>query len=127
MSFCISDKEKRLDEFLKTHTSEDNESFDDLVKEADLRQRAKVSKIILSSSSGCNRNVIFIDLIQHPWLFKNDCPALPASTELLAIEGRPANVDTWAYKNKNYIMYVPDGMCTFITICMPYLICFFNV
>ena len=48
--------------------------------------------------------------MKYPWLYKDETTlALPPITETLAIREKPANVGTWGYKNKNYIMYVPDG------------------
>jgi protein DGCR14 len=34
---------------------------------------------------------------------------LPSIEEQASNEKRPLMVDTWGYRNKNYIMYVPDG------------------
>lgn len=34
---------------------------------------------------------------------------LPSIEEQASNEKRPLMVDTWKYRNKNYIMYVPDG------------------
>lgn len=36
--------------------------------------------------------------------------ALPSVEEQCALPEKKFNVDTWSYKNKNYIMYVPDGV-----------------
>nr|CAD7439003.1 unnamed protein product [Timema bartmani] len=90
-----SDDEVSLDEYLSTHTSEDNQNFEDLAKEATLRVQAKM-----------------------PWLYQLE--ELPQRERLdglqvLSIEQqadpkpRPHNIDMWGYVNKNYIMYVPDG------------------
>lgn len=35
---------------------------------------------------------------------------VPAIEKQASIEDRPFNLDSWAFKNKNYIMYVPDGV-----------------
>jgi protein DGCR14 len=34
---------------------------------------------------------------------------LPSIEEQASNQKRPLMVDTWGYRNKNYIMYVPDG------------------
>lgn len=36
------EKEQSLDMFLKNHTSEDNQSFEELVVESEIRQKTKV-------------------------------------------------------------------------------------
>jgi protein DGCR14 len=36
--------------------------------------------------------------------------ALPSIEEQGALPEKKLNVDTWGYKNKNYIMYIPDGV-----------------
>nr|CAG4644039.1 EOG090X07SU [Lepidurus arcticus] len=87
--------EESLDLFLAKYTSEDNESFEEIVEEAEKKRRFK-----------------------YAWLYNNEeekkqmndaALALP-SIEEQAIEGkRPAQIDTWKYNTKNYIMYVPDG------------------
>lgn len=93
-----SDKEKEiasrlgLDAYLGSHTSEDNASFDEIMAEAEKRHRLKFA-----------------------WLYENEEKALAIESrkqEFLAIEGtsRPKELDGWKYKNKNYIMYVPDGV-----------------
>ncbi|KAB7505474.1 Protein DGCR14, partial [Armadillidium nasatum] len=105
-----SDKEKQytLDEFMSTYTSEDNESFEQVMEEQDRRWKAK-----------------------HPWLFESEeehnksyAPnlALPSIEEqkqskILALTGkadkekdiRPLNVENWTYKTFNSVMFVPDG------------------
>ncbi|NP_001123264.1 nuclear protein Es2 isoform X1 [Nasonia vitripennis] len=85
-----------LDEFLSTNTSEDNASFEEIVFENEKKHRLK-----------------------YAWLYKTETePNILAiennSDRLLAIENgkknRPFQIDTWSYKNKNYIMYIPDGV-----------------
>ncbi|XP_014213540.1 protein DGCR14 [Copidosoma floridanum] len=82
-----------LDEFLSNNTSEDNASFEDILVESDKKHRLK-----------------------YAWLYKPESePQLAIeNSKLLAIENgsakRPFAIDTWSYKNKNYIMYIPDGV-----------------
>lgn len=36
--------------------------------------------------------------------------ALPSIEKQAALPEKKFNVDSWSYKNRNYIMYVPDGV-----------------
>lgn len=84
-----------LDAYLSTHTSEDNASFKEMMVEAERRLKLKFA-----------------------WLYEAE-EKLKAVTNdrsnngVLAIENRdikPSQLDSWNYRNKNYIMYVPDGV-----------------
>ncbi|XP_014229504.1 protein DGCR14 homolog [Trichogramma pretiosum] len=97
-SSCKSEKKEKklkLDEFLAVSTSEDNASFEDILAENEKKHR-----------------------LNNAWLYKNEAALAieNGSSQTLAIENGPSqksikpNVDTWAYKNKNYIMYIPDGV-----------------
>jgi protein DGCR14 len=57
-------------------------------------------------------------LFQYGWLYKaeedskevvKESLRLPSIEEQASNDKRPLMVDTWNYRNKNYIMYVPDG------------------
>lgn len=83
-----------LDAYLSIHTSEDNASFEEMMIEAEKKLRLK-----------------------YAWLYEaeENCKALTnaKSSGTLAIEGsngKPNQLDSWNYQNKNYIMYVPDGV-----------------
>ncbi|XP_012136622.2 splicing factor ESS-2 homolog [Megachile rotundata] len=83
-----------LDAYLSTHTSEDNASFEEMMVEAEKKLKLKFA-----------------------WLYEaeENSKALTnkADSDILAIENgneKPNQLDSWAYKNKNYIMYVPDGV-----------------
>lgn len=86
-----------LNKYLANYTSEDNRSFEDVMDETEARRKQK-----------------------QPWLYKDE----KSNAEALGIGGlevpaielqlsaeikRPLQVDTWGYKNRNFIMYVPDG------------------
>lgn len=96
-----------LDEFLDKHTSEDNESFEEIMKENERRFK-----------------------IKHAWMFeaeekhnKEHTPNLTPQTAkqqaeaaVLAITGtslqndtRPKQLENWNYKTFNSVMFVPDG------------------
>lgn len=77
-----------LDLYLGNHTSEDNKSFEDIITESREQLRQK-----------------------HSWLFKEDAgEKYRANLSLDSNTSRPLALDSWTYKDKNYIMYVPDGV-----------------
>ncbi|CAL1685637.1 unnamed protein product [Lasius platythorax] len=85
-----------LDDYLSSHTSEDNASFEEMMVEAENKRKLKYAWLYEAEEKS------------KSWL-AIDKPA----TDVLPIEGsnaRPKQVDSWAYKNKNYIMYIPDGV-----------------
>ncbi|XP_060551335.1 splicing factor ESS-2 homolog [Ruditapes philippinarum] len=84
-----------LDSFLSKNTSEDNDSFKLILEEADKKHKEK-----------------------HAWLFENevnrtqeeeDRLALPNIEQQAAITDGKAGVDTWKYKTRNHVMYIPEG------------------
>ncbi|KAG8178073.1 hypothetical protein JTE90_007058 [Oedothorax gibbosus] len=93
----VSEKSgQTLDQFLAGTTSEDNASFQVVMEKSDAIHQQK-----------------------YPWLYKDEKKesqkvaemlALPSSAEVKAIEGGKPELVTWAYKNKNALMYVPDGV-----------------
>ncbi|XP_060865753.1 splicing factor ESS-2 homolog [Metopolophium dirhodum] len=84
-----------LDKFLSNTTSEDNHSFNEIIKEAEIQYKKK-----------------------NAWLFEGEKKALEMvdKLEVPSIESqasnteRAFNLDSWAFKNKNFIMYIPDGV-----------------
>nr|XP_022906456.1 protein DGCR14 homolog [Onthophagus taurus]XP_022906457.1 protein DGCR14 homolog [Onthophagus taurus] len=90
------DPKLSLDQFLNTHTSQDNESFEELMIESDRKHKLKYSYLYNEEEKS------EIDM-------KNQL-ALPSIEEQAALPEKKLNVDTWSYKNKNSIMYVPDGV-----------------
>lgn len=94
------DKEKEkepktgLDSYLSTHTSEDNASFEEMMVEAEKKRKLKFAWLYEAEERS---KALAIERNQ-------DAP--------LAIENgeKPKQLDSWSYRNKNYIMYVPDGV-----------------
>lgn len=87
-----------LDDYLSTHTSEDNASFEEMMVEAENKRKLKYAWLYEAEEK--SKAWLAID--------SSTCPG-----DVLAVEGsnpRPKQVDSWAYKNKNYIMYIPDGV-----------------
>lgn len=85
-----------LDSFLSNYTSEDNHSFHEIIEASDRKLRQKFA--ILYEAEGEQAKQMALAL------------ALPdIEKQFEAIEG-PKKVETWTYRNKNYIMYVPEGV-----------------
>lgn len=89
-------KELSLDQYLGSHTSEDNNSFQQIIKEAELQHRHKYSWLYKTE--------------EDSKAIKEQLLALPSIEEQAQGKERPFNLDTWEYRNKNFIMYVPDGI-----------------
>lgn len=91
--------EESLDEFLSKNTSEDNVSFEMLMKDAEKKQRAKT---------------------HQAWLFeKEEFHRLKGPDEKLMIEGAKSDdvtkaLDSWTYTSKNTLMFVPDGNISYL-------------
>ncbi|XP_011874792.1 PREDICTED: protein DGCR14 homolog [Vollenhovia emeryi] len=87
-----------LDDYLSTHTSEDNASFEEMMVEAENKRKLKYAWLYEAEEK--SKAWLAIDGPTGP----SDVPAIEGSNP------RPKQVDSWAYKNKNYIMYIPDGV-----------------
>lgn len=85
-----------LDQYLNSHTSQDNESFEELMIESEEKHREKYSYLYQEETKS--------DLDKQQQL------ALPNIEQQCLLPEKKLDVDTWTYKNKNYIMYVPDGV-----------------
>lgn len=85
-----------LDSFFDKYTSEDNQSFEEIIELADerLKQRFAILYEAEDQSSEILRNSL----------------ALPSISAQFESTERPNKLDMWTYKNKNYIMYIPDGV-----------------
>jgi protein DGCR14 len=91
-------KEPRLslDQFLNSHTSQDNQSFTELLAESEKKHEQKYSYLYNEEDKSEKERAAQL--------------ALPSIEEQGALPEKKLNVDTWGYKNKNYIMYIPDGV-----------------
>lgn len=81
-----------LDKYLAKNTSEDNESFSEIMRENEIRHRLK-----------------------NEWLYKDTTDAVTASQRMLpSIEDQAKEpqkaLATWDFKGKNELMYFPEGM-----------------
>ncbi|KAL5276271.1 DGCR14 family protein [Megaselia abdita] len=85
-----------LDSFLSKYTSEDNESFQEIVESAEQKLHKKFS--------------VLFDAEQLSIEYQEKSMALPSLEKQFEAPDPMRKIDTWTYKNKNYIMYVPDGV-----------------
>lgn len=85
-----------LDSFLSTYTSEDNHSFQEIIELSDRKLRQKFAVLYEAETETARQMAIAMMLPQ-------------IENQFNAIEGSKP-LDMWTYKNKNYVMYVPDGV-----------------
>nr|CAI5839896.1 unnamed protein product [Callosobruchus analis] len=90
------DKQISLDQYLNSHTSQDNESFEDLLTEAEMRHREKYSFLYGEEEKSVSE--------QEKRL------ALPSIEDQARGIEKTAQLDMWGYRNRNYIMFTPDGV-----------------
>lgn len=91
-----SEPKVSLDQFLNSHTSQDNESFEEILHESEKKHKLKYHYLYKDESACSAEEAMKL--------------ALPTIEEQCALPEKQLNVDTWAFKNKNYIMFVPDGV-----------------
>ncbi|KAK4014908.1 hypothetical protein OUZ56_027421 [Daphnia magna] len=89
------DVQESLDEFLFKNTSEDNESFEEMMDEAKRKHRLKYSWLY--------------DVEDDSKSKQESNLALPSIEKQAIEDSKPALVETWNYRVKNSIMYVPEG------------------
>lgn len=85
-----------LDQYLNSHTSQDNESFQEILIESEKKHKEKYAYLYNTEES--NENLHQKRL------------ALPSIEEQAQPVEKRFLVDTWGYKNRNYIMFNPDGV-----------------
>lgn len=83
-----------LDSFLDTYTSEDNQSFQEIIEAADQKLREKYS--------------VLFDAEKIAEEQQQKALTLPNITDQFLLPPSK-NIDTWTYKNQNAVMYTPDG------------------
>jgi len=90
------DEVENLDKFLANHTSEDNESFFELQKEAEKKHR-----------------------IKNAWMYKDEKlyleekanqMILPSIEEQAALPVKPDQLESWTYQNINSVFHNPDTL-----------------
>eukprot|EP00112_Aurelia_sp_Birch-Aquarium-sp1_P017013 Seg3906.3 transcript_id=Seg3906.3/GoldUCD/mRNA.D3Y31 product="Splicing factor ESS-2" protein_id=Seg3906.3/GoldUCD/D3Y31 len=87
-----------LDNFLAKNTSEDNASFEKIMEESKHRIREKFAWLFQAEDEQGKK--------------QDQNLALPSCEEqvLNAIDDKPYNLDSWTYKSRNALMYVPNGV-----------------
>lgn len=85
-----------IDSFFDKYTSEDNQSFEEIIEAADERLKQKFA--ILYEAEDISSQIL------------QNALALPSIEDQFESTERPNKLDTWTYKNKNYIMYIPEGV-----------------
>lgn len=85
-----------LDSFLHNYTSEDNQSFQEIIETAEMKLRQKYSVLY-------NHEQLSTDQLQRALL-------LPGIEEQFDTPDPLRKIETWKYTNKNSVMYVPDGV-----------------
>lgn len=85
-----------LDQYLNCHTSEDNESFEELVIESDKKHKEKYAYLYKDEK--------LIEQEQQQLL------ALPSIEDQAKSSVKMLHVGTWGYRNRNHIMFNPDGV-----------------
>lgn len=85
-----------LDQYFNAHTSEDNESFKEIMIESDRKHREKYSYLYNEENKSIEEQTKLL--------------ALPSIDKQCELPEKKLNIDSWGYKNRNYIMYIPDGV-----------------
>lgn len=85
-----------LDQYLNSHTSQDNQSFVEILEESERKHRQKYSYLYNEEEISATEQKRLLQL-----------PSIEQQAEL---PEKKMLVDTWGYKNRNYIMFVPDGV-----------------
>ncbi|ERL86930.1 splicing factor ESS-2 homolog [Dendroctonus ponderosae] len=85
-----------LDQYLNSHTSQDNESFEEILETSSRKLQEKY-KYLYGVEQGSEES-------------QSKMLALPSIQQQAAPVQKPLNLDTWGYKNRNYLMFNPDGV-----------------
>ncbi|EEB20233.1 es2 protein, putative [Pediculus humanus corporis] len=91
-----SSKKLSLDQYLASHTSEDNESFKEMHKESIVKHKLKYSWLYQNEGE-LNKSI-------------EDSLKVPSIEDQASGKEKPLSLTSWTYKNQNYCMYVPEGV-----------------
>ncbi|XP_064536873.1 splicing factor ESS-2 homolog [Drosophila montana] len=85
-----------LDSFLQHYTSEDNQSFQEIIETAEMKLRQKYSVLY-------NHEQLSAEQLQQALM-------LPSIEQQFEEPDPLRKIQTWKYTNMNSVMYVPDGV-----------------
>ncbi|XP_026687653.1 splicing factor ESS-2 homolog [Diaphorina citri] len=94
-----SGKYQSLNEFLSTHTSEDNQSFEDIIEHAKKKHRIKYPWLYCGEDEAPENTSRFLEL-----------PSMQEQIDQAKDKDRDRRIQTWKFVNKNSAMYTPDGV-----------------
>uniref|UniRef100_A0A8D8ZPT3 Protein DGCR14 homolog n=1 Tax=Cacopsylla melanoneura TaxID=428564 RepID=A0A8D8ZPT3_9HEMI len=92
-------KFQSLDEFLSTHTSEDNQSFEDIIEYAKKQHRIKYPWLYSGENEAPENRCNFLEL-----------PSMQEQIDNAGDKNRDRRIQTWTFVNKNFAMYTPEGV-----------------
>ncbi|KAK7026488.1 DiGeorge syndrome critical region protein 14 [Halocaridina rubra] len=97
-----------LDEFLDTHTSEDNESFEQIMEENERRFRLKHAWMFNAEEK---HNEEHLPNLALPTIAQQEeAKKLAITGTSIASDSRPKQVENWKFNTFNSVMFVPDGV-----------------
>ncbi|XP_055911127.1 splicing factor ESS-2 homolog [Eupeodes corollae] len=85
-----------LDSFLQAYTSEDNYSFQEIIETADEKLREKFAVLY-------NQEFLSADKLARAL-------TLPSIETQFSDADPQKAIETWSYRNRNFIMYIPEGV-----------------
>ena len=85
-----------LDNFLQKYTSEDNQSFQEIIETAEIKLRQKYAVLY-------NHEKLCTEQLQRALM-------LPSIEQQFETPDPLRKIETWKYTNRNSVMYVPDGV-----------------
>ncbi|XP_045614798.2 splicing factor ESS-2 homolog isoform X1 [Procambarus clarkii] len=96
-----------LDEFLESHTSEDNESFEEIMKENERRFKIKHAWMFDAEEKHNKEHVP--NLIPQTAQQQAEAAVLSITGTSVQNDTRPKQLENWNYQTFNSVMFVPDG------------------
>ncbi|MCL4132974.1 UNVERIFIED_CONTAM: hypothetical protein GTU68_044314, partial [Idotea baltica] len=104
----LEDKNLTLDQFMSSYTSEDNESFEQVMEEQEKRWKAKLPWLYEAEGK---HNSSYTPNLSLPSIEEQKQRKILALTGTSDSEKdiRPLSIENWSYKTFNSVMFVPDG------------------
>lgn len=95
----FAEKCQSLNEFLASHTSEDNQSFEDIIEHTKKQHRIKYPWLYQGEQDAPENCSKFLEL-----------PSMQEQMENAKDKNRDRRIQMWSFVNKNFAMYTPDGV-----------------